>query len=173
MCLRFVLISAQSSSSLACERPSAGNTRLHSHTHHACAQLQASPLRPLRMAAHMSEVLTYAVCDTKLAGQEVKASSKKAQDSAADTVERAQRELQEERGRSKRLLEAARAGSMATQSAGGALACCCNDLLAGLLSSGRCCLECSAVLVGSHASVVGGQELVSATLLTVAFHILA
>ena len=91
----------------------------------ACAQLQASPsCWPLCTSAHSSNLLTDAVFDICVAGQEVKASSKKAQDSAADTVERAQRELQEERGRSKRLLEAARAGSMATQSAGTLLACC-------------------------------------------------
>ena len=102
-----------------------GDTQLHRHIHPACARLQASPSsRPLHMAAHSSELLTDAGSHTRLAGQEVKASSKKAQDSAADTVERAQRELQEERGRSKRLLEAARAGSMATQSAGTLLACC-------------------------------------------------
>ena len=112
----------------------------------ACAQLQASPsCWPLCTSAHSSNLLTDAVFDICVAGQEVKASSKKAQDSAADTVERAQRELQEERGRSKRLLEAARAGSMATQSAGGALAWCCDSSVASLLLSGRCWhwMQCS------------------------------
>ena len=69
--------------------------------------------------AHDNNITNTVTLLTKnLAGQEVKASSKASQDAAGESVHKAQKELQEERDRSKRLLEAARAGRMATQAAG-------------------------------------------------------